>query len=366
MARIYLVVEQEKPIFVTKFIISYETFMTNMNEMMSDNSYANNMREMWADFLSDIQAKAAKIGVAGISTVFQALDDLIGGFEKGKVYVIGGRPGIGKEEFMLSMIINIIMESKLPVLLFSTNHRKSDYVQSILAIHCDIPVMHLFHAFMETHEWDRLDVGIRTLIDAPLFMHDSLDLPLNELIETARKCIRERDVHVIFVDCLQMIDFANEDDNPSYRVVKIMLSLKQLARQTNVPIIVGSMLSRGIEYREGPEGKRSQLMDLMNSSYIEGLADVIMMVHRPEYYHIYQDDKGRDLHGRIEIIVKKNGLKPLDSIFLDYHENTGAVCVGQKASKAAPKTISLKDLSTDNEALKMLIKTFNLEEESPF
>jgi replicative DNA helicase len=356
-----------------------------MNEMMND-GYID-MRDMLSDCLSDVRVRAAKKGAMGISTGFQPLDDLIGGFEKGKVYVIGGRPCMGKEEFMLSMMINIILESKLPVLAFSTNHMKSDYVQRLLAMYCDIPVMHLFQGFLKDHEWIRLDKRLCDLLDAPLFMHDSLDLPLNELTETARNCIRERDVHIIFIDCLQMIDFTNEGDNPSDRVAKVMLSLKQFAHLNKVPIIVGSMLSRGIEYREGFEGKRPQLMDLMNSSFIEGLADVIMMVHRPEYYHFYQDEIGRDLCGRIEIIVKKNALKPLDSIFLYYNDKTGVVCVRKKRkitndenfdtikpgvdcvrknSKSTLKPISLKDLNSDNEAVKKLIKAFDLEEEIPF
>ena len=336
---------------------------------------------------SSAPVRAAKTGVLEIPTGFQPLDNLIGGFEKGKVYVVGGRPCMGKEEFMLSMMINIILESKLPVLAFSTNHLKSDYVQRLLAMYCDIPVMHLFQGNMEIQEWKRLDKRLCDLLDAPLFMHDSLDLPLNELTETARNCIRERDVHIIFIDCLQMIDFANEGDNPSDRVAKVMLSLKQFAHLNKVPIIVGSMLSRGIEYREGFEGKRPQLMDLMNSSFIECLADVIMMVHRPEYYHFYQDEKGRDLCGRIEIIVKKNALKPLDSIFLYYNDKTGVVCVRKKRKstndenfdiikpdvvcvrkkrKSTLKPISLKDLNSDNEAVKKLIKAFDLEEEIPF
>ena len=336
----------------------------DMNKMMSDNSYIN-MREMLKDCISDVQVRTANTGVPGIPTGFQPLDDLIGGFEKGKVYVIGGRPCMGKEEFMLSMIIDIILESKLPVLMFSTNHQKADYIQRLLAIHCDIPVMHLYQGLLEPHEWERLDKRAGELIDAPLYIHDSLDLPLNELVETARNCIREKEVKIIFIDCLQMVDFTNEDDNPSDRVAKVMLSLKQLARLSNIPIIVGSMLSRGIEYREGLEGKQPQLMDLMNSSYIEGLADVVMMVHRPEYYHIYQDDNGRDLHGRIEIIVEKNALKPLGSIFLDYHEKTGIVCL-RKNSKSNSKPISQNELSSDNEAVKKLIKAFDLEEELPF
>lgn len=106
-------------------------------------------------------------------------------------------------------------------------------------------------------------------------------------------------------------------------------------------------------------------MDLMNSSFIEGLADVIMMVHRPEYYHIYQDDNGRNLRGLIEIIVRKNALKPLGSIFLDYHEKTGVVCV-RKNRKSTSKPVSLKDFSPFNEPVKKLIKELDLEEELPF
>ena len=162
-----------------------------------------------------------------------------------------------------------------------------------------------------------------------------------------------------------MIDFAHEDENPSERIARVMSSLKQMACQFHIPVVVGSMLGRGVEYREGIEGKQPQLMDLANSSYIEGLADVIMMVHRPEYYHIYEDDNGRDLHNRIEIIVKKNALKPLGNIFLDYHEETGIVSM-KNTKETASKLVSLKDLNTDNEAVKSLIKTFDLEEELPF
>lgn len=250
---------------------------------------------------------------------------------------------MGKEELMLSMVIDIVMESELPVLMFSTNDMKSDYVQRLLAIHSQIPTMHLSRGLLQPDEWDRLDETVATLVDAPLFIHNSFDLPLDELTETARNCIREKGTKIIFMDCLQMIDFANEDENPSERIAKVMCSLKQLACLFNIPIVVGSMLNRGVEHREGLEGKRPQFMDLANSSYIEGLADVIMMVHRPEYYHIYVDERGREFYGKMEIIVGKNNLKPLGCITLDYHQDTGVVCVGES-----------------------LIKTICLEEELPF
>ena len=327
-----------------------------MNEMMSNIGYFN-MHMMLEDCLWNAQKSAANSGVPGIASGFFPLDELMCGFEAGKMYVIGGRPCIGREEFMLSMIRDITLESKLPVLLFSTNHQKKDYVERLVSIHCDIPTSHLHRGRIDSQMKSRLDMKIGTLADAPLFIHDSLDLPLNELVETARNCISKEGTKIIFIDCLQMIDFAKGEEASSERVAKVMYSLKQLAYSSNLPIVVGSMLNRGVEYREVFEGKRPQLVDLANSSYIEGLADVIMMVHRPEYYHIYQDEHGRDLHGLMEIIVRKNALKPLGSIFLDYKQETGII-----TSKSASKPVSLKNFKTDNEAIRKLIKAFNLEE----
>ena len=332
-----------------------------MKEIMCDINYSN-MRTMLKDCLIDVQKRTVSSCHLGVSSGFSSLDDLMGGFESGKVYVIGGRPCIGKMEFMLSMIRTMTLQNKVPVLLFSTKHSKSDYIYRLLSIHCGIPTMRLHEGGLEAHEWERVDESVNALIDAPLFIHDSMDLPLNELVENARNCIREKGIRIIFIDCLQMIDFAKEGDCPSEKVTKTMFALKQLASLTDTPIVVGSMLNRGIEYREGIEGKRPQLMDLAYSSYIEEMADFVMMVHRPEYYHIYQDDCGRDMHGKIEIIVRKNAHRPLGNIFLDYQAETGMVCLPKGLGESA----NLKDSQMENEAVKSLIKSFELEEELPF
>lgn len=325
---------------------------------MTDNSYTD-MREMLKDCMNDVQTMVRNDNVPEISSGFHVLDDLIGGFERGKVYVVGGRPCMGKEELMLSMIENIVIGSKLPVLMFSTNKMKSDYFQRFLAICCEIPSLHLRHGLMERCEWERFDARASFLIDAPLFIHDSLELPLEELVDTARRCCNEKGIKMIFVDCLQMIDFTKEYENASERIAKVMYALKELACQIDVPIVVGSLVGRGAETREGIEGKQPLLMDLLNSSYIEGLADVIMMVHRPEYYHIYEDDLGRDLHGRIDIVVMKNALKPLGNILMEYHQETGIVCIGTIYDT---KPCALKEFAAKNKAVKGLVDSFDLEE----
>ena len=337
-----------------------------MEDIMNDRN-CSNMREMLKDCLCEIQSRAEKNSSPVISTGFKPIDDLTGGFEKGKVYVIGGRPCMGMEEFMLSMIRDILMESRLPVLLFSTNSMKPYYVQRLLSIHCNIPTLHLCRGLLTPDEWARLDRGVGTLIDAPLFIHNSLELMLRELKENADKCIREERTRIVFVDSLQMIDLGKDDRTSSERLAMVMCSLKQLACLFDIPVVVGSMLSRSIDYREGIEGKKPQLMDLANSSYIEGLADVIMMVHRPEYYRIYQDEHGRDLHHLMEIHVLKNSLKPLGSVDLEYHQETGIVTTSKDSAILSSTPVSLEELNINNQTLKKLIASFDLEEDlTPF
>ncbi len=331
-----------------------------MKEMKSDNGYTS-MSEMAKICIQNIQTRAKNVDMLGVPSGFQQLDNLIDGFEKGKIYIIGGRPCMGKEELILSMIGNIITED-VPVLLFSTNHMKSDYVQRLLSIHCDIRTLCMHNGQMEAYEWDRLDKRIDYIMDAPLFIHDSLDLPLNELIETAHKCIKEKNVKIIFIDCLQMIDFDREVKSVSEKVAKVIHSLKQLACQADIPIVIGSMLSRNIEIREGLEGKQPYLSDLVHSSYIEEIADVILLVHRPECFCIYKDYAGRDLHGILVISVRKNSLKPFEFIYLKYQQDTGIIFQDEKAHIDISKLVSLKELGADNKTINNLMDALDLEE----
>lgn len=331
-----------------------------MREMMND-IYFFSLREMLKDCLCEVQASASKSSLTGISSGFKPLDDLTGGFENGKVYVIGGRPCMGKEEFMLSMIDNIVQKSEFSVLLFSTKKLKSEYFSRFLSIHCDIPTHDLHTGCLEPQQWKELDKGIQTLDDETLFIHDSLGLALEELIETTRKCIKEKEISIIFIDCLQMIDLGNENGSPSERTANVMRSLKQLAIQENLPIIVGTMLNKFTGYDDDYDSRRPELTNLPDSCYIEELADVIMFVHRPEYYHIYMDEHGEDLRGIMQIIVRKNSFKPLGEFILNYKQETGAVIMRNETSASAYKPTRMEDLM-ENKAVRNLIKKFDLEE----
>lgn len=113
----------------------------------------SNMREMVEDCLLKLQEKAAKKSSSGISSGYRALDKKVGGFENGKVYVIGGSLCMGKEDFMLSMIDNMIWDTKLPILLFSTNQRKSAYFSRLMSIHFGIPTCKMDEGCLENEDW---------------------------------------------------------------------------------------------------------------------------------------------------------------------------------------------------------------------
>ena len=176
---------------------------------------------------------------------------------------------------------------------------------------------------LEPHQWKELDKGIQTLDDESLFIHDSLGLPLDELIETTRKCIKEKDISIIFIDCLQMIDIGNENGSPSERTANVMRSLKQLAIQENLPIIVGTMLNKFSGYDDDYDLRRPELTNLPDPCYIEELADVVMFVH--------------------------------------YKQETGAVIMRNETSASTYKPTRMEDLK-ENKAVRNLIKKFDLEE----
>jgi replicative DNA helicase len=121
------------------------------------------------------------------------------------------------------------------------------------------------------------------------------------------------------IDYLQLMNASGMSyGSRQEEVSTISRSLKQLAKELNIPIIALSQLNRGVESREGPEGKRPQLSDLRESGAIEQDADMVCFIHRPEYYKIYQDEKGRDLHGKAEIIIAKHRNGAVGDVLLEF------------------------------------------------
>jgi replicative DNA helicase len=172
---------------------------------------------------------------------------------------------------------------------------------------CEISGEKIKSGQLAPYEWGQLDSNITALFDAPLYVDDTPSLSIFELRTKARRLVREHGVKLIIIDYLQLMNASGASfGSRQEEVSTISRSLKGLAKELDIPIIALSQLNRGVESREGIEGKRPQLSDLRESGAIEQDADIVCFIHRPEYYKIFQDEKGEDLRGLAEIIIAKH------------------------------------------------------------
>ena len=159
------------------------------------------------------------------------------------------------------------------------------------------------------------------LLEAPLYIDDTPALSELELRDKAQKLVREYGVKIIVIDYLQLMNAKGVIVSSRQEEVScIVRSLKKLALELNIPIIVTCQLNRGVS-REGIEGKRPQLSDLRESDSLEQDSDVIIFVHRPDYYNIYMDENGNDLRGIVNVIIAKNRNGTTGSIYLKSSED---------------------------------------------
>ncbi len=253
------------------------------------------------------KAAANKDGLTGVPTGYHKLDDITSGWQPSDLVIIAGRPAMGKTSFALSMAKNIAADYQVPMAFFSLEMSNVQLVNRLISNACEIQGSKILNGQLQPDEWDRLDKRVNNLLGAPLYVDDTPGLSVFELRTKARRLVREHGVKIIMIDYLQLMNangmrFSSRQEEVSV----ISRSLKGLAKELDIPILALSQLNRGVESREGLEGKRPQLSDLRESGAIEQDADMVLFVHRPEYYHIYQDDNGRDLRGMAQIIIAKH------------------------------------------------------------
>ena len=280
-------------------------FELSQRNMKKDYTHINPVIKQALDVIS--KAAQNTDGLTGVPTGYHKLDDITSGWQASDLVIIAGRPAMGKTSFALSMAKNIAADYNVPMAFFSLEMSNVQLVNRLISNVCEIQGSKILNGQLHQDEWERLDKRINKLMDAPLYIDDTPGLSVFELRTKARRLVREHGVKIIMIDYLQLMNangmrFSSRQEEVS----TISRSLKGLAKELDVPILALSQLNRGVESREGLEGKRPQLSDLRESGAIEQDADMVLFVHRPEYYHIYQDDSGHDLHGMAQIIIAKH------------------------------------------------------------
>jgi replicative DNA helicase len=263
--------------------------------------------------------KDQKEGLTGVPTGFTALDRVTSGFQKTELIIIAARPGMGKTAMILSACRNAAVDHGQAVAFFSLEMSSVQLVNRLISAEAELESDKLRKGNLAPHEWAQLHAKIGKLTNAPIFIDDTPALSILELRAKARRLKAQHDVQMIVIDYLQLMSGdsgAKGGGNREQEIANISRSLKQLAKELNVPVIALSQLSRAVETRGGD--KKPQLSDLRESGSIEQDADMVMFIYRPEYYGITQDEAGNSVTGMGELIIAKNRAGSLDTVQLRF------------------------------------------------
>ena len=266
--------------------------------------------------------KAAKNtgSISGIPSGFHALDKITSGWQTPDLVIIAARPAMGKTAFVLSMAKHIAIDREIPTAVFSLEMSNVQLVNRLIMNVCELEGDKIKTGKLNKADSLKLNTKINIMKGKPLYLDDTPSLSIFELRSKARKLVREHGVKIIIIDYLQLMNAQGTSFGSREQEVSIISrGLKGLAKELDIPIIALSQLNRGVEARQGVEGKTPQLADLRESGAIEQDADLVCFIHRPEYYHLYNDDKtGKDLRGLAQIIVAKHRNGATDSIWLRF------------------------------------------------
>ena len=258
-------------------------------------------------------------GLSGLQTGFHNLDKLTSGWQNSDLIISAARPAMGKTAFVLSMAKNMAVDYNTPVAIFSLEMSNLQLVNRLISNVCEIEGEKIKSGRLSRQEWEQLNSRVRSLFSAPLYVDDSPSLSILELRTKARRLVKEHGVKIIIIDYLQLMNATGmKFGSREQEVSMISRSLKQLAKELNIPVIALSQLSRKVEERNDGN-KRPQLSDLRESGAIEQDADIVCFIHRPEYYtRSTTDAENRDIRGMAEFIVAKHRSGSVDDIEMTF------------------------------------------------
>ncbi len=250
-----------------------------------------------------------------IPSGFGMLDKYITGLNKSDFILIGARPAMGKTSFALNLATNVSMLAKKKCLFFSLEMTKEQLAERLLASHAGVPSQKLKTGELTDDEWVRLGNAAGDYEDVELYLDDTASITVPEIKSRVR---RLKNVDIIIIDYLGLIQSATKKENRVQEVSEITRNLKMLAKDLNIPVVCCAQLSRGTEGRG--KSHKPQLSDLRESGSIEQDADIVMFLYREDYYRNEVDeDKQDEIDANLtELIVAKNRHGAVGSIEMTF------------------------------------------------
>ena len=270
------------------------------------------------DLFSELKEKFLNPTLPGLSTGFSNLDSLTQGFQKSDLIIIAGRPSMGKTALSLNIALNSIKVSRLPVLFFSLEMSKEQIMYRILSSETGVNQIRLKNGKLYQNDWKKLNKIIKIISKLPFFIDDSSNLSIQDIRSKIKTIIAEQtQIGLVIIDYLQLMQSLNLNfANRVQELSQITRSLKNLAREFNIPIVALSQLSRNVDNRID---QKPILSDLRESGSIEQDADLVLMLYRTKTSSINQYQEKQSLITELIVAKQRNG--PTGSVKLMFNEN---------------------------------------------
>jgi len=246
---------------------------------------------------------------AGLNTGFSDLTELTAGLHNGELIIIAARPSVGKTAFSLALTRNVLLTERVPVFYVSLEQSRVELAERMLCAHARVDSHRLRKGTLTADDMSRLVDAGNDLRSTQLYIDDSPQQGMLRIAANARRLKYQKDIRLIVIDYLQLIEPENRRDPRHEQVAQISRRLKFLARELNIPVIALAQVNRASEDRQD---HRPRLSDLRESGSIEQDADTVLMLHRPDRYEPGQHE------GIIEVIVAKQRNGPTGEVTLAY------------------------------------------------
>ena len=239
--------------------------------------------------------------LVGIPSGLTSLDTMTYGFQNSEMIIIGARPSMGKTALALSMIQHIAIEKKIPTAFFSLEMSNVQVIQRLLSQESRLSGEKIRTGALKLEHFQRLQDAAGRIYVSPLWIDDTPNMKLLELRSTARRLRAQNKVEIIFIDYIGLIQNENTNIPRHEQIGEVSRSLKSLARELKIPIVVLSQVGRQ------SEGNKPTLADLRDSGSIEQDADVIMFLHRERVETSGKEEKPQTIPTELLLSKQRNG-----------------------------------------------------------
>ena len=249
------------------------------------------------------------LNAAGIPTGYRYLDTVLTGLGRSDLIILAARPGMGKTSFALNIATNVARQQRIPTIIFSLEMTCEQLTDRIISSVAGIDAQTFRIGQLNNSEWNEFAAATSTLYNIPIYMDDSSGVTVPEIKAKIRQIdqdpAREK-IGLVIIDYLQLMQSARRTENRVQEISEITRSLKLMAKELNVPVMVLSQLSRAAEKASGRSDHRPQLSDLRDSGSIEQDADVVLFLYRAAYYNAQGGEEEQANENEAECIVAKN------------------------------------------------------------